>query len=118
MALWPSAPYEYTSTAAGLVFVAGACPLDEEGATVAPGDLAAQTKRTVENLREALAREGAGFDDIVKLTIYVVGQEREDLVRAWNVASPLLGRAPSTLLGVSFLGYPDQLVEIEAIATR
>jgi hypothetical protein len=34
----------------------------------------------------------------------------------WNVASPVLGRAPSTLLGVSFLGYPDQLVEIEAIA--
>ena len=50
------------------------------------------------------------------MTIYVVGEERADLVRVWNVVSPLLGRVPNTLLGVSFLGYPDQLVEIEAIA--
>ena len=70
----------------------------------------------VENLREALANEGAGFGDLVKVTIYVVGEERADLVRVWNVVSPLLGRVPNTLLGVSFLGYPDQLVEIEAIA--
>ena len=40
------------------------------------------------------------------------------LVRVWNVVSARLGRAPSTLLGVSFLGYPDQLVEIEAVAAR
>src|SRR5262245_53368447 len=82
----------------------------------APGDLEAQAERAVENLREALAAEGAGFDDVVKATIYVVGEERADLVRVWNVVSPLLGRAPNTLLGVSFLGYPDQLVEIEAVA--
>jgi len=51
----------------------------------------------------------------VKATIYVVGRERADLVKAWNVAAPHLDRAPTTLLGVSLLGYPDQL-EIEAIA--
>jgi enamine deaminase RidA (YjgF/YER057c/UK114 family) len=118
MALWSEAPYEYTSTAGRFVFAAGACPLDEEGRVVAPGDLQAQTERAVENLREALAQEGASFDDVVKLTIYVVGEERADLVRVWDVASPRLGRAPNTLLGVSFLGYPDQLVEIEAIAYR
>ena len=52
----------------------------------------------------------------MKATIYVVGRERADLVKAWNVAAPHLDRAPTTLLGVSLLGYPDQLVEIEAIA--
>ena len=46
----------------------------------------------------------------------MVGQERADLVRVWDVVSPRLGRVPNTLLGVSFLGYPDQLVEIEGIA--
>ena len=116
MPLWDGAPYEYTATAGGFVFAAGACPLDEEGRVVAPGDLEAQAERAVENLREALAAEGAGLDDVVKATIYVVGAERADLVRVWNVVSPLLGRAPNTLLGVSFLGYPDQLVEIEAVA--
>jgi len=34
----------------------------------------------------------------------------------WDTVAPRLGRAPSTLLGVALLGYPDQLVEIEAIA--
>ena len=117
MALWSGAPYEYASTAGGFVFAAGACPLDENGRVVAPGNLEAQAERTVENLREALAQEGASFGDLVKVTIYVVGEERADLVRVWDVVSPRLGRVPNTLLGVSFLGYPDQLVEIEGIAT-
>jgi hypothetical protein len=52
----------------------------------------------------------------LKTTIYVAAHERPDLVRASNVVADRLGRAPSTLFGVSFLGYPDQLVEIEAIA--
>src|SRR5262245_23232349 len=116
MALYTGVPYEYTSTGGGLVFAAGACPLDADGQTVAPGDLEAQTERTVVNLLQALAEAGAGPEDLLKTTIYVVGEDRSDLVRAWNVASERLGRTPSTLLGVSFLGYPDQLVEIEAIA--
>ena len=114
--LYPGVPYEYTAKAGGLVFTAGACPLDEEGRVVAPGDLAAQSARSADNLLEALAEAGAGRDDLVKTTIYVVGEERADLVRAWDVISERLGRAPSTLLGVSFLGYPEQLVEIEAVA--
>jgi len=116
MPLYPGVPYEYTSTANGLVFTAGACPLDADGHTVAPGDLEAQAKHATSNLLDALAEVGATTDELLKTTIYVVAQERSDLVRAWNVVSKRLGRAPSTLLGVSFLGYPDQLVEIEAIA--
>jgi enamine deaminase RidA (YjgF/YER057c/UK114 family) len=118
MPLWGGAPYEYTATADGFVYGAGACPLDEDGRVVAPGDLEAQAERAIENLREALAHEGVGFEDVVKATIYVVAEERGDLVRVWNVVSPLLGRVPSTLLGVAYLGYPEQLVEIDAIAYR
>jgi enamine deaminase RidA (YjgF/YER057c/UK114 family) len=65
-----------------------------------------------------LAQRGLDADALLKTTIYVVGHERGDLVRVWGVVSEQLGRAPGTLLGVSFLGYPDQLVEIEAIAAR
>ena len=116
MALWPGAPYEYAAVAGDFVFAAGACPIDGEGRVPSPGDLEAQTALCVDNLREAFEQNGASLADIVKATIYVVGSERADLVRAWTVAEPHLDRAPSTLLGVSFLGYPDQLVEIEAIA--
>jgi enamine deaminase RidA (YjgF/YER057c/UK114 family) len=98
------------------VFTAGACPLDSEGNVVASGDYEAQAERAAENLIVALAEAGATADSLLKTTIYVVAEERADLVRVWNVVAARLGRAPSTLLGVSFLGYPDQLVEIEAVA--
>jgi enamine deaminase RidA (YjgF/YER057c/UK114 family) len=116
MALYPGVPYEYTSKAGGLVFAAGACPLDAEGRTVGAGDLEAQAALAADNLLEALAEAGATRDDLLKTTIYVVAESRDDLVRVWSIVAERLGRTPSTLLGVSLLGYPDQLVEIEAIA--
>jgi enamine deaminase RidA (YjgF/YER057c/UK114 family) len=116
MSLYPGAPYEYSASAGGLVFTAGACPLDEAGAVVAPGDFEAQAAKAAQNLLIALAAAGVGPESLVKTTIYVVASERADLVRVWNVVEQSLGRAPSTLLGVSFLGYPNQLVEIEGIA--
>ena len=93
MTLWPGAPYEYAAVAGDFVFAAGACPIDEEGGVASPGDLEAQTALCVDNLREALQQNGADLADIVKATIYVVGRERADLVKAWNVAAPNLDRA-------------------------
>jgi enamine deaminase RidA (YjgF/YER057c/UK114 family) len=116
-----TAPYAYAAlppTGARLVFTAGACPLDESGATVAPGDVAAQAEQAMANLRTALRAAGADLDDVLKTTVYVATRDREDLVAAWNVVRRHFGDhdAPSTLLGVSVLGYPDQLVEVEAVA--
>ena len=116
MSLYPDTPYDYSVAAGGLIFTAGACPLDEEGRVVAPGDRELQAARAVENLLAALAEHSAGPESLVKTTVFVVARDRADLARVWNVVCTRLGRAPSTLLGVSLLGYPDQLVEIEAIA--
>lgn len=115
------APYAYASVASSvsrLVFSAGACPLDENGATGFVGDVVGQTELAVKNLTTALEAAGAGLTDVVKTTVYVASHDREDLVAAWNVISRAFGEhdAPSTLLGVAVLGYPDQLVEVEAIA--
>ncbi len=55
------AEYAYAATApadARLIFLAGSCPLDADGATVAVGDVRAQAARCVENLRTALADAG------------------------------------------------------------
>ena len=115
------APYAYAAVASDisrLVFTAGACPLDPAG-TIAPvGDVTGQTQLAVANLTTALTAAGARLTDVVKSTVYVASQDRQDLVAAWEVVSHAFGDhdAPSTLLGVALLGYPDQLVEIEAIA--
>ena len=119
--LTDAAPYAYaavSSPGARLIFTAGACPLDAAGGTVAPGDVAAQADQVMENLRIALQAAGADLGDVLKTTVYVASHERGDLVAAWEVVKRHFGDhdAPSTLLGVSVLGYPDQLVEVEAVA--
>jgi enamine deaminase RidA (YjgF/YER057c/UK114 family) len=115
----PDVPYDYGAVAppGSIVFTAGACPLDGAGTVVAPGDHAAQAERTVDNLIAVLACYGTGPEHLVRTTVYVVG-ERDDLVAVWDVVHARLApnRPPSTLLGVSVLGYPDQLVEIDGIA--
>jgi enamine deaminase RidA (YjgF/YER057c/UK114 family) len=116
MSLYPGAPYEYARAANGLIVTAGACPLDAEGRVVAAGDYEAQAARATENLLLVLAEHGVDAESLLKTTIYVVTRDRDDLVRVWDIVSARLGRAPCTLLGVALLGYPDQLVEIEAIA--
>src|SRR5215469_13781884 len=118
--LFPDAPYAYAAVAGqpGLVFTAGACPLDEHGQVTAPGDIPAQARQALANLRTALEDSGATIGDVVKTTVYVASGQRSDLVSAWNEVAAAFGDhdVPSTLLGVAVLGYPEQLVEIEAIA--
>ncbi|GIJ75759.1 Enamine deaminase RidA, house cleaning of reactive enamine intermediates, YjgF/YER057c/UK114 family [Micromonospora phaseoli] len=120
-ALTSVAPYAYLASvapSASLIFTAGACPLDAEGRTVAPGDHAAQARQVVANLETALRAAGATLSDVVKSTVYVASSERADLLTVWQVVRDAFGDhdAPSTLLGVAVLGYPDQLVEVEAVA--
>ncbi|WP_076260025.1 RidA family protein [Intrasporangium flavum] len=115
------APYAYAATTDGparLVFAAGACPLDAAGATVAPGDIEAQARHCIANLVTALAEAGARLSDVVYTRVLVATTVREDLVSAWMVVHDAFGEheVPSTLHGVTVLGYADQLVEIEAMA--
>lgn len=116
-----AAPYAYAATApAGsrLIFLAGACPLDDDGSTTSPGDYAAQAARCVDTLRAALRASGAVLTDVISTRVLVASSAREDLVTAWDVVHAAFGEhdAPSTLMGVAALGYDHQLVEIEAIA--
>jgi enamine deaminase RidA (YjgF/YER057c/UK114 family) len=112
-------PYEYASLVApgSLLFTAGACPLDESGTVVAPGEHVAQAHAAVDNLIAVLALHGAGPEHLVRTTVYVVG-DRHHLAGVWEVVAGRLAphRPPSTLLGVAVLGYPDQLVEIDGVA--
>jgi len=118
--LFRGTPYDYVAVApdGSVALTAGACPLDSEGRVVAVGDHEGQARQALANLRIALAEVGSGFDQVLKSTVYVVAADRSDLVRTWSVVEEAFSPStpPSTLLGVSLLGYPDQLVEIEAIA--
>lgn len=115
------AEYAYASTAPAasrLIFLAGACPLNADGSTASIGDFAGQAAKAVQNMRIALADSGASLHDVVRTRVLVASDRREDLVTAWQVVRDAFGDhdVPSTLLGVTVLGYEHQLVEIEAIA--
>ncbi|GAA2388149.1 RidA family protein [Streptomyces glaucosporus] len=115
------AEYAYAATApadARLIFLAGACPLNEDGTTAAVGDYAGQAAKAVENMRTALADAGASIEDVISTRVLVASDRQQDLVTAWEVVRNAFGDhdVPSTLMGVTVLGYDDQLVEIEAVA--
>jgi enamine deaminase RidA (YjgF/YER057c/UK114 family) len=119
--LYDGAPYDYASVAppGSVIFTAGACPLDAQGKVVAPGDYESQARQALANLVTTLTAAGSSLGSVLKTTVYVVAADRSDLVRVWTVVQERFApaRPPSTLLGIRLLGYADQLVEIEAIAT-
>jgi enamine deaminase RidA (YjgF/YER057c/UK114 family) len=117
-ALTDEVPYAYGAVVRGLLFTAGACPLDADGEVTHPGDVVGQAALVMDNLLEALAAAGCGLTDVAKSTVYVASADRDDLVAAWHVVRERFGQhdAPSTLLGVAALGYEGQLVEVEAVA--
>ena len=115
------AQYAYAATApaeARLIFFAGACPLNLDGSTVGVGDYAVQAGKAMENLALALKAAGAQIEDVLSTRVLVASSKQSDLVDAWTVVRKAFGEhdVPSTLMGVTVLGYTDQLVEIEAVA--
>jgi enamine deaminase RidA (YjgF/YER057c/UK114 family) len=114
-------PYAHAAVvpAGALVLTAGSCPLDADGAVTPPGDLRGQAELVMDNLVATLAAAGANLTDVAKTTVYVATSDRDDLVAAWEVVHARFGdhEPPSTLLAVPVLGYPGQLVEVEAVAS-
>ncbi|MEV6360033.1 RidA family protein [Nocardia asteroides] len=92
------------------------------GNPVGTGDFAAQVEQAYLNIGTALAAIGGSFDDVAKLTIYVVdwGPDKYPLLGEGVArAAAKLGVdpvKPITLVGVAALGEPDLLVEVEATA--
>lgn len=114
-------PYAYAAVApagARVICLAGACPLDAEGHIVSPGSYKSQTLVAFNNVITALGDAGAVITDVLSTRLLVASSRQEDLWEAWATFSTTLGDhdASSTLMGVTALGYPDQLVEIEAVA--
>jgi enamine deaminase RidA (YjgF/YER057c/UK114 family) len=116
-----AAEYAYAATAPAesrLVFLAGSCPLNQDGTTHGVGDFAAQAAKCIENMTAALREAGCTLEDVIATRVLVASSAQADLVEAWEVVRDAFGDhdPPSTLLGVAALGYDHQLVEVEATA--
>lgn len=99
--------------------LAGQVAWDKEGKLVGPGDLTAQTRQVLANIRAVLAAAGATPADILRLRTYVVDHTPEKLGPVLAQVAQFYGDAtpaPNTFIGVSTLALPDFLIEIEATA--
>ncbi|HLM19443.1 MAG TPA: RidA family protein [Acidimicrobiia bacterium] len=114
-----TANYRYGDVVGDRLYVAGQVPVDGDNRVVGIGDVAAQARQCIDNLRALLAAHGFTTDDVHHLTVYVVG-DHDALVTAWGGVSNAFhdNVPPATLLGVSVLGFTGQLVEVDAQIER
>ena len=99
-----------------LLFISGQVAFDKSNNIVGRGDAAAQTRQSLENMRAILESVGAGFDNVVKVTVFL--KDMKDFEDVHKVRAEYFNKEPpaSTLVQISQLVHPDLLVEIEAIA--
>lgn len=102
-----------------IVTVSGQVAWDADENLTGAGDLYAETSKSLENLKVALASVDAGIADIVSLRIYIVDYQREEseqISRALMAFFPKGEEPAATWIGVTCLANPDFRIEIEAMA--
>jgi len=108
-------PYSQAVMSGGFVFTAGQIALNTDGELVGGGDITAETRQVLTNLRAVLEAAGAGLDTVVKTTVFL--QDMGDFaamnaVYAEFFSPPFPGRS-----AVQAAALPKGVrVEIEAIA--
>ncbi|MEP1126334.1 MAG: RidA family protein [Ilumatobacter sp.] len=110
------------ATGSRTVYVSGQVARTAEGSPVAPGDLAGQVAQAYTNVLAALAGVGATYDDVAKVTVYVVDLSPDSLgpfidgAMRVSAAHGIDPTKPMTMIGVASLAEADLLVEIEVVA--
>lgn len=100
-----------------LLFISGCAAIDPQGNVVGKGDIRAQTRQTMENMKAVLEAAGATFDNVVETTTFIT--DIRQLGEAIAVRSEYLRQdspTAGTSVEVSALGLEGLMIEIRAIA--
>jgi 2-iminobutanoate/2-iminopropanoate deaminase len=111
----PVGPYSQAVAAGGFIFCSGQLAFDPATKKLVTGDIAAETRQVMENLRAVLAAAGKTFDDVVKTTIYLM--EMGDFPKVNEVYGGYFTTTPPARVTVQVSALPaGARVEIECIA--
>ena len=102
--------------AGGFLHVSGIIAVDGDGRLVGGDDVVAQTRQVFENMRAVLAAGGCGFEDVVKVTIFLTNADDRSLINPMRQEYFGSARPASTLVEISRLVLDDAKVEIECVA--
>ena len=99
-----------------VLHVSGQVAQDTTGAVMGKGDIRAQTRQVLENIRTVLAAAGGTMDDVARVTVYVT--DMSGLAQIHEVRAQYFRRPypASTLVEVKRLVKPEYLIEIDAVA--
>lgn len=109
-------PYSPAIQCGDFLFISGQVPIDGKGQTVGRGDIMAQARQALHNMKALVEAAGGTMDDIAFLSLYVTdmrhyptfGEIRREFFREPFPAS--------TIIGVTGLANQDWLIEVEGIA--
>ncbi len=116
----PPSSFHWAAKAGNTVYLAGQVSIDKDGNTVGLGDSATQVKQAFANIEATLRELGGDLNNLVRVTMFVVGRENLAGVRAGKdeiiQEGRMTNKPPGTLLVVAGLSNEQWLVEVEATA--
>lgn len=101
----------------GMIYVSGQFSHDMQSTIVGVGDIEVQTRQTLENLDRVLAGFGVTKSNLAYVEIYLT-DVKEHFEPCIHLFKEYMGqhRPAGSLIGVTALAFPEQLIEISAIA--
>lgn len=114
----PRGPYSPAVRAGDFIFVSGQVPVDPVSGQVVTGDVKAETRRVLENIRLNLGGCGATMADVVKCQVFLA--DIKDFAAMNEVYTEFFGdsKPARTTIGVGALPMGGSKVEIDAVAYK
>ena len=113
----PLGVYSQGTVGGGLVFVSGQLPVDPKTSKFIKQDIKKQTRQVFKNIEKILAAEGAGFQDILKISAFLLNlDDFKGMNEVFQEFFPAEPPARTTSTVKTF--PPGVLIEIDAIALK
>lgn len=101
----------------GNIYISGQFSHDMQGVFIGEGDIETQTRQTLDNLDRILAGFGVTKSNLAYVEIYLTNAQ-EHFEPCVKLFKEYVGqhRPAGSLIGVTYLAFPEQLIEISAVA--
>ncbi|MEZ7794644.1 RidA family protein [Niallia circulans] len=101
----------------GTIYISGQFSHDKDGMFVGKDNIEAQTRQTLENLHRVLNEFGITKSNLAYVEIFLTNpQEHTEPVISLFKEYLEKHRPAGSLIGVTYLAFPEQLIEVKAVA--